>query len=167
MASAGRTALLERQWELEALSEGLDRARAGEGSLLLIEGAPGVGKTELARAVLAVAERRSMTMLVARGSELERSFAFGVVRQLIEPVLRQSPERATAFDGAAGPAARLFGLEDSPAWQDDVGFEALHALYWLVVNLADHGPLALVVDDCHWTDPESLRFLNYLAPRID
>ena len=149
------------------MSEGLDRARAGEGSLLLIEGAPGVGKTELVRAVLAVAGRSGMTMLVARGSELERSFAFGVVRQLIEPVLRQSPERATAFVGAAGPAARLFGLEESPAWQDDVGFEALHALYWLVVNLADHGPLALVVDDCHWTDPESLRFLNYLAQRID
>jgi DNA-binding CsgD family transcriptional regulator len=165
--SAGRTALLERQRELEALSEGLDRARAGEGSLLLIEGAPGVGKTELVRAVLAMAERSGMTMLVARGSELERSFAFGVVRQLLEPVLRQSRERATAFVGAAGPAARLFGLEDSPAWQDDVGFEALHALYWLVVNLADHGPLALVVDDCHWADPESLRFLNYLAQRID
>jgi DNA-binding CsgD family transcriptional regulator len=159
--------LLERQRELEALSEALDRARAGEGSLLLIEGAPGVGKTELVRAGLALAEVGGMTMLVARGSELERSFAFGVVRQLIEPVLRHSPERATAFVGAAGPAARMFGLEAAPAWQDGFGFEALHALYWLLVNLADHGPLALVVDDCHWADPESLRFLNYLAQRID
>ena len=43
----------------------------------------------------------------------------------------------------------------------------LHGLYWLVSNLADDGPVALSVDDLHWSDPESLRFLNYLAPRLD
>ena len=27
--------------------------------------------------------------------------------------------------------------------------------------------MALLVDDLHWSDAESLRFLNYLAPRLD
>ena len=49
--------LLERERELETLREGLDRARAGEGTLLLIEGPAGVGKTALARAARAVAGR--------------------------------------------------------------------------------------------------------------
>ena len=43
----------------------------------------------------------------------------------------------------------------------------LHGLYWLLNNLADGGPVALSVDDLHWSDRESLRFLNYLTPRLD
>jgi DNA-binding CsgD family transcriptional regulator len=43
----------------------------------------------------------------------------------------------------------------------------LHGLYWLLNNLARRGPIALCVDDLHWADAESLRFLGYLAPRLD
>jgi DNA-binding CsgD family transcriptional regulator len=42
----------------------------------------------------------------------------------------------------------------------------LHALYWLVVRLAERRPLLLVVDDAHWADVPSLRFLAHLQPRI-
>ncbi len=149
------------------LSEALELARSGDGSLLLIEGSAGIGKTELVRHAILGAERAGMTPLVARGAELERSYAFGVVRQLIEPVLRESSGRAELFTGAAGPAARLFGHDEFSGSPEDLGFEALHSLYWLVVNLADGGPLALVVDDCQWADLESLRFLSYLAPRVE
>jgi len=47
----------------------------------------------------------------------------------------------------------------------DAGFEALHSLYWLVVNLADQAPLLMLVDDCHWVDRDSLRFLAFLLPQ--
>ncbi len=43
----------------------------------------------------------------------------------------------------------------------------LHGLYWLLNNLADGAPIVLAVDDLQWSDTESLRFLNYLAPRLD
>ncbi len=43
----------------------------------------------------------------------------------------------------------------------------LHGLYWLLNNLTDEGPVAVAVDDLHWADAESLRFFNYLAPRLD
>jgi DNA-binding CsgD family transcriptional regulator/Flp pilus assembly protein TadD len=43
----------------------------------------------------------------------------------------------------------------------------LHGLYWLTVSLAGPRPLAFVVDDAHWADAPSLRFLAYLANRID
>jgi DNA-binding CsgD family transcriptional regulator len=42
-----------------------------------------------------------------------------------------------------------------------------HSLYWLVSNLAELGPVALIVDDAHWADPASLRFLLYLSRRLD
>jgi DNA-binding NarL/FixJ family response regulator len=43
----------------------------------------------------------------------------------------------------------------------------LHGLYWLTVNLADGRPLLIAVDDAHWADEPSLRWLAYLAPRLE
>ncbi len=159
--------LLEREHELGALRGALDHAAAGEGTLVLIEGPPGAGKTELQREVRSVAERAGMTALTARGSELERPFAFGVVRQLLEPVIGEERAGSEMFAGAAAPARRLFELDERPAAGDDIGFEALHSLYWLVVNLADREPLLLLLDDCQWADRDSLRFLAYLAQRTE
>ena len=49
----------------------------------------------------------------------------------------------------------------------DATFGILHGLYWLAANIAEERPLALLVDDLQWADAETLRFLNYLAPRLD
>ncbi len=135
--------------------------------LVVIEGPAGVGKTELARQARAAAELAGMIALEATGSELEQSFAFGVVRQLLERVINGWRGSSDILSGAARPAARLFGPDQHPTPSSEVGFEALHSLYWLVVNLADAAPLLVVVDDCQWADPDSLRFLSYLAQRIE
>ncbi|HYN50652.1 MAG TPA: AAA family ATPase, partial [Thermoleophilaceae bacterium] len=161
------SALRERERELRALREGLEGACAGAGTLLLVEGTAGVGKTELVREARAAAMRARVTPLEARGSELEQPFAFGIVRQLLEPTIGEAPGRAELFAGAAGPAARLFEPDEWQAPGAEVGFEALHSLYWLVVNLADRGPLLVSVDDCQWVDYGSLQFLAYLAQRIE
>ena len=149
------------------LREGVESARAGEGTLLLIEGPAGVGKTVLVREARSVAERERIMPLEARGSQLEQPFAFGVVRQLLEPVISREPGRAGLFAGGAGPAARLFEPDQRRPDGPDVGFEAMHSLYWLVVNIADQAPVLVLVDDCQWVDRDSLRFLAYLAQRIE
>ena len=157
-------ALLERERELGTVRGGLDQACAGDGTLLLIEGPAGAGKTELVREARATAGQLGMAILEARGSELEQPFAFGAVRQLLEPMIDGTPE---LFGGAAGPAARLFEPDERESTAADAGFEALHSLYWLMVNLTDRSPLLVLVDDCHWVDRDSLRFLSYLAQRIE
>ena len=159
--------LLERERELRMLRAGLSRACTGDGALLLIEGPPGVGKTALIRGARAQAEQAGMLALEATGSELEQPFAFGVLRQLLEPVIRQPPGQTDLFAGGAGPAARLFEPDEHLPLSADIGFEALHSLYWLMVNIADHTPVLVSVDDCQWADRDSLRFLAYLAQRIE
>ena len=135
--------------------------------LLLVEGPAGVGKTELVREARAAAVQAGVTPLEARGSELEQPFAFGIVRQLLDPMIGEAPGRDELFAGAAAPAVRLFEPDEHQAPSSEVGFEALHSLYWLVVNLADRAPLLVSVDDCQWVDRDSLRFLAYLAQRIE
>lgn len=159
-------ALLEREAELAAIQSRLEAAAGGEGSLLVIEGMAGTGKTALMKAAVSQARARGTLVLEASGSELERDLGFGVVRGLLERFLTRAGSRRSAalLSGAAKlaepvvkPAAR--GAPIQPA-------AAIHGLYWLVSNLAERGPLMLVVDDAHWADVSSLRFLGYLARRL-
>lgn len=74
--------LLERNEELAAIEAAMDAAVEGNGSLLIAEGAAGIGKTELIRWTHARALDQGIDPLGARGGELEQSLAFGIVRQL-------------------------------------------------------------------------------------
>ena len=150
-----QTALLERESEVVAIEGAIDRARAGNGSLTLVEGPAGIGKSRLLSAATAAA---GVTVLRAHGSEAETSFPFGVALQLFE--------RAQGGDlmaGAAGLAAPLFSGAADPRG----AFAIVHGLFWLTLNLAERAPTVLVVDDVHWADEPSLRLLRYLAHRLD
>ena len=176
-AKGGRDGLLlERDRELERIGRTLQRAHQGHGGALVVEGPPGIGKTVLLAAARDAAGEEGFRVLRARGAELEREFAFGVVRQLVEPVVAGASqrERAWLLDGPPGVAARLLGLPGlgvglpggTPLAPDPL-FAVLHGLYWLCANLAAERPLALVVDDAHWADGASLRFVAFLLPRLE
>jgi len=94
------------------------------------------------------------------------------VRQLLERRLHEATaqERAALLGGAAqlaAPAVGMAGEEDPPAGGGDVSFAVAHGLYWLVSNLAERAPLMISVDDAHWADAPSLRFLLYLVARLE
>jgi tetratricopeptide (TPR) repeat protein len=158
------TALLDRDRELAALDALTDDARAGRGRLVLIEGPAGIGKSGLL-ADLRERAAAGSRVLAARASELEREFAFGIVRQLFETEVAERGERALA--GAAAPAAAVFTSAPTHEGEAAASFAALHGLYWLTLNLAAETPLVLAVDDVHWCDRPSLRFLAYLSRRLD
>ena len=158
--------LIERDRELGEI----DRAAAGEGALQLFEGPAGIGKTALLEEAGARAGRIGMRVVTARGGELETGFPYGVVRQLLEPALRsaEGPLCERWLAGAARLAApAVLGLEPGSPVVADPSFAVVHGLYWLVCNIAAEPPLALLVDDVHWSDAPSLRFLIYLARRLE
>src|SRR4051812_12862950 len=161
--------LLEREHELDALESAVAVAAGGAGQIVVVEGPPGVGKTRLLADARAAARRAGVLVLDGRGAELESEFAFGVARQLLEPAILalDSDDRAELFDGAARLAGRVFDPHPEDATGVDASFATFHGLYWLVVNLADRAPLLVCVDDAHWADSQTLRFLDYLTHRID
>ena len=70
-----------------------------------------------------------MTVLRARGSELEVPFAYGVVRQLFDPSLARlaDDQRSRLFGGAAMHAAPIFDpaqVVDVAATGEDVAMRA-------------------------------------------
>jgi tetratricopeptide (TPR) repeat protein len=167
--------LLERSDEIARIESALRDARSGSGTFLVVEGPAGIGKTSLLAAARAAAAESEMRVLRSRATELERDFAFGIVRQLFEPALMEASdsERADLLDGAAGIGAGLLGLAGSPAPAGVAGsdfhpsFAIMHGLYWLCANLAGAAPLVVVVDDAHWADAPSLRYLAFLVTRLE
>jgi len=160
--------ILERAAEYEAIRALVGRAQAGQGGLLVVEASAGIGKTTLLTTLSRHGERVGMVVARARGSELERQYPYGIVRQLLEPSLADSRRRKRLLVGAAALAAPVIdpGATRPADTADPSAFPVLHGLYWLVATLAHDAPLALVVDDAHLADASSLRFLSFLARRI-
>jgi len=168
-ASAVGAPLFERESELGAIEQAIGLAAGGGGHMVAIEGRAGMGKTRLVNEARAVAEEAGFQILYARSSELEQDFAYCVLRQLFEPLVASAgPEtRGELFAGAAAFAERLFAEGELVAEESDVSFGMLHGLYWLTANVALRGPTMIAIDDLHWSDGPSLRWLAYLSRRLE
>ncbi len=163
--------LFEREAELGRIDALLAAARAGGGGVLVIIGPAGIGKSSLLGAAGERAQLAGMRVLSGRGGELEGGFSFGVARQLFEPLLAGAggAEREALLAGAARRA--LIAMEDiagppPPATASDPPFAVVHGLYWLTVNASEAAPVLVAIDDLHWADQASLRFVLYLADRL-
>jgi hypothetical protein len=106
----------------------------------------------------------------AEGAVQKTASGFGVARHIFEPMLRDADDgrRAELITGAATLALSLVEAGAYPgAAGSDPSFAAIHGLYRLTVNATLDRPTLLVVDDVHWADPASVRWLLYLANRLE
>src|SRR5512133_145240 len=170
--SGGTSLLLEREVQVAALRALADAAKSGGWRFVVIEGTAGIGKTRLLAEVRAIASSAGMGVLAARGGELEGEFAYGIVRQLFEPLLAVASAdlRVELLSGPAALIAPLLGASQPAGSQDaaaEGSFAIVHGLYWLAANVALHQPTLLAIDDLHWADTPSLRWLLYLTRRLE
>ncbi|HUA07454.1 MAG TPA: AAA family ATPase [Solirubrobacteraceae bacterium] len=175
-ALASPVGLLEREHEVEDVQAALREAGKRAGRLVVIEGAPGLGKSRLLELAIARASELGFRVLGARGTELEQGFPFGVVRQLFEWALLNADEgeRERWLAGAATLGAEvLTGAPTTIAGTalgtaaDDPTYAWQHGLYWLAANVSSDSPLALVVDDMQWCDGLSAKTLAFIARRLE
>lgn len=159
--------LLERDAILESLAWHAARAAAGSGAFVVLEGEAGIGKTSLLDVARRTAPTHGMHVLSARGSELEQTHPLGIATTLFGDLARME-DSEPLFRGAASPAATLFAPSNSPGSAMPTDLQTMiHALYWLTINASERHPLLMTVDDAHWADEPSLRFIGYLAERIE
>ncbi|MEV0478183.1 ATP-binding protein, partial [Streptomyces prunicolor] len=169
---AASASLWEREEEVEGVAEAIAALRADEsssGSLLMVRGEAGFGKTALLTETRRIAKAHGCAVWHVRGGETLRSVPFNVVRQLLQPaLLTLMPEEIREYLGdwydIAGPALGV--TEPGERQPDPQG--VCDGLVAAVRRLAKrHWPLVLLVDDAHWADQETLRWLAAFAERLD
>jgi DNA-binding CsgD family transcriptional regulator len=164
--AAATAKLLERDAELGEMSAALEDAAAGAGRLVVLRAPAGMGKSSLLAAAAGMAEEHGLTALSARGAEQERELPLGLARKLFDSLLRSLnvEDRERALSGATTPARALLDLGSALPVPSGAG---LYALYSLLANVSDERPLALLIDDAHWSDEPSAAFLGFLSRRLD
>jgi len=153
---AGR--LLGRQRERAVLERLLGTARNGHGSVLVVHGEPGVGKTALLE--YAVESGEDFRVVRTAGVEGEMKLDYAALQQLCSPILEFSDRLPDPQRDALGVA---FGLSGGPAPSPLlVGL----AVLGLLSDAAEQQPLLCVVDDAQWLDDASARALAFVARRL-
>jgi len=148
-ASTTRSSLfVGRDAELRVIKETLRAVAGGHPSLVVIRGPAGIGKTALASAVCAAADR--FQVLAACGERSEKFLDFGVVDQFL-------PLVSTAHGRPAGPGDGRRPRQAS--------FTVGTHLLELMGELQDE-PLLLLLDDAHWADESSLQALSFVFRRL-
>ncbi|MEV8374592.1 AAA family ATPase [Kribbella sp. NPDC056861] len=139
-----------RTEELARLAELAGKVRAGQHQTVLVQGAPGIGKSFLIARFLDGLD--DFTVLSASGDPAERLLELGIVDQLLTRVPAEirsrTPSLGTGNLPAANPIAIGGGLLD------------------LIGTLSSRSPVAIVVDDLQWADDSSLQVLRFLLRRM-
>ena len=171
-----RQPFVGRQTEFDKLVARLDALAGGAGTLVLLGGEPGVGKTRLSEELLTEARQRGMVVLTGHCYE-EGQAPFALFVEILEQLLRKMPgdvlRQALGEDAAdlarLAPKIRVV-LDDvpdpavlEPEQQRRVLFNAVLDLFR---RLTERQPVVLLLDDLHWADEATVGLLQHLTPHL-
>jgi len=135
--------LLERGDALDQAAEALARARAGRGSVLLLSGEAGLGKSSLIAELLRTLQGSRLRVLQGGCEDLHAPRPLGPVHEIARGGLVGVQALLARHEPAAEVAAALLAALDVP-----------------------HQPTLLVVEDLHWADDATLDLLKHAGRRI-
>lgn len=174
-----REAFVGRREELEQLRAALDTSRAGRGRLVLLRGEPGIGKTFTIAELASHAEREGVQVLWGRCHGEAGAPPYWPWTQVLRELIATLDEDELREDlGAGAPdvaeiipelRVRLPGLGPAlpPGNPAEARFRLFASLSHLFVAASRRRPRVIVLDDMHWADAPSLRFLRFLAPELE
>lgn len=153
-----RQVLLGRQREQEAIEKAVADGSAGRGGVLVLRGPAGIGKTALLEHAASAAGSMSAIRVQGVGDEQDIPFA------TLQWVLRAAPQRLERLPHDQASALQAVGRADADLAQDT---SVRLATSSLLADMANDGPVLLLVDDAHWIDGASADALSFAARRLE
>ena len=168
---------VDREHERLDIRMVMDRAATGNGSLIFLTGAPGIGTSRLASEIAAEAAAKGWLVLTGRCLEKDGE-AYGPFREVLAAAVAAST--AKSLQEAAGhhgpllatlaPSLRqkMRGMPAAPeVAADRIREQLFKALHAMLTGVQGNKPLLIVIDDMHWADEGTLMLLRDLAERIN
>ena len=172
------TSFVGRERELGELRAAFDRAVEGKGSLAMLVGEPGIGKTRTSQELTAYAEERGAQVLLGRCHEQAGMPPYWPWVQPVRTSIQQKTPEMLRREMGAGAAdiaelipevhGKLPNLEPAPALEDleQARFRLFDSITTFLKASAEHQPVVLVLDNLHWADRPSLLLLEFLAQEL-
>ncbi|HEY8173410.1 MAG TPA: AAA family ATPase [Dehalococcoidia bacterium] len=165
-----------RREEMDGLKEALESALSGKGSLAMLVGEPGIGKTRLAEEFAVYAGLRGAQVLTGHCYEGEASLPYRPFVEAFRQYTRSRPDaelRAQLGPGAPEIATlvseirqRFPDIEAAPKLDPEAErLRLFESVSEFLHNASTAQPLVLHLDDLHWADKPSLLLLQHLAQR--
>ncbi|MEZ4834678.1 MAG: AAA family ATPase [Caldilineaceae bacterium] len=168
-----------RRQETSTIESALQQALDGQGSIVVLAGEMGVGKSRLAYQMLRHAESSAATIISATCQRLEQSLPYAPLADAVGRYLQLLPDAALR---RLSPAVLAQLVQIVPSLQDRLPNHAaphetplspeenrqrlIDAIVTFFTSLAQQRPLVLLLDDLHWADAETLSVVSRLIPRI-
>ncbi len=169
-----RGVFVGRENELQRIRSAFDDALNGHGSLVMLVGEPGIGKTRATQEVETYARMRGARVLWGRAHEASGAPSYWLWKQIGNAHAQFVPPADLA--GSIDPSQvaelrRMFPAlqgPDVPANEDagSAQFRLYDAFTAFMRAGSELAPLVLVLDDLHWADKPSLLVLEYLAREL-
>ena len=166
--------IVGRGRELALIEGRLGALAKGEGSLLLVGGEPGIGKTTLLEALEGKARERGIPAHAGRSPAATGAPAFWLWTQVIDSLAAglDDDELRKVCEGAARPVTLLSATvagrvgQGVPVLGDDRRFLLYEAVSVFVRRAGRAAPLVITLDDIQWADQPSLELVSYLTPAL-
>ncbi len=166
--------LIGREPEFAELKRLVEEALAGRGSLVMIGGEPGIGKTHLTGAILGEAKRRGAFAAIGHCYEMEGAPPYVPFIEMLEHSARTRPREAFRHSlgddapevGKLMPELRALYPDIPPAIQlppEQQRRFLFNAIRSFVGRSAHLTPVVAVFEDLHWADEPTLLLLQHLA----
>lgn len=169
-----------RERECAALDAALEALAANrQGSVILIEGEPGIGKSRLIEYLQVAAARRGVRVLAAAGNDIDKATAYRAWTRPFRSLAGSDPSQVSFRLGLGAEQAPLLPLL-APLLGLDLGASDLVAamtdevraantrklLLAALEYLGETGPVAVTIEDAHWLDTPSWALLLAAARTI-
>jgi DNA-binding winged helix-turn-helix (wHTH) protein len=173
-----QSAMVGRAGELAQLRAAVGGATAGRGSMLLISGEPGIGKTRLSAELASLAQASAMAVRIGQCLDREEAVPYLPFVEILESCVDRTsdPSELRTLVGNEGPElVRLMprlgrSLPDIAPPLDLPPREARRHLFNsfcdFTARLASAHPTLFVVEDLHWADDSTLSLLHHLVKRV-
>ena len=170
-----RTAFVGREGERATLRKAFEQVRTGSGRVVMIAGAPGVGKSRIAVEFVREALLQGTLVLAGTCHERDDSIPFEPFVEILEGAFAQSPSPQVfrrLLGEEAPEVARLMpqlrrSFSDIPPPTQPAPDQArrilFNALTSFFARLAERGVVVVVLEDLHWADSGTLSLLTHLA----